>query len=108
MFYNCKLVFLIILYAFSAVLYYFINQQLVLTGIMSGFMLGSAVIFLIIVTVCSLIACLIALLLKYCYAAVCKLLKFDRQGMLIKIFWYIFTVLTYAAVFIIFLKMIEY
>lgn len=108
MFYNCKLIFLIILYALSAVLYYFINQQLILTGIMSGFLLGSAVIFFVIAAVCFLIAVLTALLLKYCYAAVCKIFKFDRHEMLIKTFWYVFTGLSYAAVFIIFVKMIEY
>ena len=108
MFYNYKLLFFTILYVLSAVLYYFINQQLILTGIMSGFVLGSAAIFLIISAVCFLLATVIALLLRYCYAAVCKIFKLSRQEILVKTFWYIFTGLSYAAVFIIFIKMTEY
>ncbi|MCL2145229.1 MAG: hypothetical protein FWH43_07055 [Endomicrobia bacterium] len=108
MFYNYKTVFFVILYGLCAGLYYFINLQVILTGFMSGFLLGSAVIYGVIVLISFIIAILTSLVSKYCYLAGCGLFKIKPGQMLPRTFWMIFTVLSYAAVFIIFLKMIEY
>ena len=108
MFYNKKWIFLIILYAMSAVLYYFIAKQLVLTGFMSGLLTGSLIIFALITLICFLVAMIISLLIKVSYMAGCGIFKITPKEMLAKTFWTIFTVLSYAAVFIVFFKMIEY
>lgn len=108
MFYNYKIIFFMILYGLCAVLYFFINQQIILTGFMSGFLMGSAIIYGLVILVSFLIALLISLVSKYCYLAGCGICKIQPKRMLPQTCWMIFTVLSYASVFIIFLKMIEY
>ena len=108
MFYNYKIVFFLILYGMCAVLYFFINRQVILTGFMSGFMLGSAIIYGLIILASFITAFLIAFVSKYCYMAGCGIFRIKPKDMLTQTFWMIFTVASYAAVFIIFLKMIEY
>ncbi|MDR1695556.1 MAG: hypothetical protein LBR69_02845 [Endomicrobium sp.] len=108
MFYNKKLVFIAVLYLMSAALHYFVAKQLVLTGIMSGFFTGSLVIFALIAAVCFLAAVIISFLIKITYAASCGIFKKPAKRKLAEIFWIVFTVLSYAAVFFIFFKMIEY
>jgi len=109
MFYKYKTVYFFILYAFCAALYYFINKQLVLTGIMAGFVSGSAVIFTAIFSACFIASLGAALIIKYGYnALVCSILKMPPVEMLMRVSWTIFTILGFAAVFIVFLKAIEY
>ncbi|MCL2484739.1 MAG: hypothetical protein FWF00_04415 [Endomicrobia bacterium] len=108
MFYNKKWLFLIILYAMSMALYYFIDKQLILTGFMSGVLIGSIIIFALIAITCFLIALIVSIIARVSYIAGCGLFKVSPKEMLAKTFWTIFTVLSYAAVFIVFLKMIEY
>lgn len=108
MFFNKKWLFFMLLYIMSVILYYFINKQLILTGIMSGYLLGSAAVFAVIVAVCFLVAMIISIITKYLYNAGCSLCKVQPKAMLISTCWWIFTFLCYAVVFVIFLKMIEY
>ncbi|MCL2390175.1 MAG: hypothetical protein FWD54_04070 [Endomicrobia bacterium] len=108
MFYNKKWIFLIILYAMSSVLYYFITKQLILTGLMSGFLAGSLVVFALIAAVCFLIAMTLFFLVKISYMVIRGIFKIPSKETLAKTFWTIFTVLCYAAVFVVFFKMIEY
>jgi hypothetical protein len=75
---------------------------------MSGFMLGSFVLYAIIILVSFLISLLAALVSKYCYIAGCGIFRIKPRRMLPQTCWTIFTVLSYASAFIIFLKMIEY
>ena len=108
MFYNKKWIFLIILYAMSAALYYFIAKQLILTGLMSGFLTGSFLVFALIATVCFLIAMTAFFLIKISYMIIRGIFKIPSKETLAKTFWTIFTALCYAAVFAVFFKMIEY
>jgi hypothetical protein len=108
MFYNYKIIFFALLYGLCAGLYFFINQQIILTGFMSGFLLGSAIVYGLIILAAFIIALLIAIVSKYFYLAGCGICKIKPRQMLPQTCWLIFTVLSYAAVFIIFLKMIEY
>lgn len=108
MFYNYKPIFFIILYAMCAALYYFVNKQVVLTGFMSGFLLGSALLYGAILLISFLMSLLAFFISKYCYVAGCGIFKIKPKQMLPLTFWMIFTILSYAAVFTIFLKMIEY
>jgi hypothetical protein len=91
-----------------AVLYFFVNKQLILTGFMSGFLLGSAILYGVVILVSFFMALLAAFISKYCYAAGCGICKIKPKQMLPQTCWTVFTALSYAAVFIIFLKMIEY
>jgi len=108
MFYDKKQLFFVILYVMSIGLYYLINKQLILTGFMSGPVLGSFLIFVFITAVCFLASVAIGIVVKYVYAGWCGICKAQPKQMLAHTSWTIFTVLCYAAVFIIFLKMIEY
>ncbi|MCL1971693.1 MAG: hypothetical protein FWG57_01740 [Endomicrobia bacterium] len=108
MFYNYKIVFFLILYGMCAALYHFINKQVILMGLMSGFLLGSAIVYGLIIIASFIAALLIAFVSKYCYLAGCGICRIKPKQMLPQTFWMIFTVLSYAAVFIIFLKMIKY
>ncbi len=108
MFFNHRWIFFAVLYFFSLILYFFVNKQLMFTGVMSGPLLGSAAIFAVIVFVCFVIAFVISLLSKFCYLAICSICRYQSKAMLFKTFWTIFTVFCYATVFVIFLKMTEY
>ena len=108
MFYGHKWIFLIVMYAFCLALYQFVNRQLILTGVMSGMLAGALILFGIITAVSFVIALVISLISKYCYAGWCGICKVNPKPMLPKTAWSIFTALCYFAVFIIFFKMIEY
>jgi hypothetical protein len=108
MFYNRKWIFFVVLYAMCAVLYYFINQQIILTGFISGLLLGSVVLYALVLIVLSVVSLIFSLVSKYCYRICCGICKIKPQQMLATTCWMIFTILSYCAVFIIFLKMIEY
>ncbi|MDR1940915.1 MAG: hypothetical protein LBQ47_01135 [Endomicrobium sp.] len=108
MFYTYKPVFLAVLYCMSALLYYFINKQLILTDIMAGPLIGSAVVFAVIAAVNFALALLISVVFRYCYFAWCKLFKIKPKRILLKAFWGAFTVLCYISAAVIFLKMTQY
>lgn len=108
MFYNYKLIFFAVLYGMCAILYFFINQHVILTGFMSGFFLGSFAVYGLIVLVSFLAALIVSVISKYCYIAGCGVCKIKPKQMLPQTCWMLFTLLSYAAVFFIFLKMIEY
>lgn len=108
MFYNRKYVFFAVLYCMCACLYFFINKQIILTGFMSGFLLGSFIVYGAVVVFSFLAALLVFFASKYCYAAGCGICRAKPKRIQPRICWTVFTILSYAAVFIIFLKMIEY
>ncbi|MDR3256900.1 MAG: hypothetical protein LBT18_04585 [Endomicrobium sp.] len=108
MFYNKKLLFFVIVYAMSALLYYFVNKQLMLTGVMSGFVFGSLVIYGAVVIFCFIMSLILSLLVKYSYTVGYWIFKIRQKAILSKVFWIIFTGLIYLVIFIIFLKATEY
>ncbi|OEG71407.1 hypothetical protein ATZ36_14915 [Candidatus Endomicrobiellum trichonymphae] len=110
MFCNIKLLFFIIVYLMNMLLYYFIGKQLVLAGIMSRFILGSFVIFGIIVVSCFIVSLILSFLFKYSYMACCWIFKIEKAGFsaFSRNFWIIFTGLIYFIMLIIFLKVTEY
>jgi hypothetical protein len=79
-----------------------------LTGFIAGFLLGSLILYGVIILISFLTSLLAALFSKYCYIVGCGICKIKPGQMLPQTCWTIFTILSYAAAFIIFLKMIEY
>ena len=108
MFYTRKYVFFAVLYCMSALLYYFINKQLILTGIMAGFFAGTTAVFVSAAAVNFAAALLICVIFRYCYYAWGRLAKTKPKVILFKTFWGVFTVLCYATVAAVFLKMTQY
>ena len=108
MFYKSKYLFFVILYCMCACLYYFINKQVILTGFMSGFILGSFVIYITVLFFSFLFALLFSIAGKYVYAFYSGLRGKGKKAFFFKLFWTVFTILCYMIVFIVFFKMIEY
>ncbi|MDR0820290.1 MAG: hypothetical protein LBN19_02035 [Endomicrobium sp.] len=110
MFYNVKVLFFVIVYLMSMLLYYFISKQFALAGIMLGFILGSLVVFGVIVVSCFIVSLILSLLVKYSYLACCRIFKMEKAGFsaFSKNFWIIFTGLIYLIILIVFLKVTEY
>lgn len=75
---------------------------------MSGFFLGSFIVYGAVVVCSFLTALLIFFTSKYCYAAGCGICRAKPKRIPPRTCWTIFTILSYTAVFIIFFKMIEY
>ncbi|OEG69300.1 hypothetical protein ATZ36_10295 [Candidatus Endomicrobiellum trichonymphae] len=110
MFYNIKILFFVIVYLMSMLLYCFIGKQLALAGIMPGFILGSLIIFGGIVVSCFIASLVLLLLFKYSYLTCCRIFKKEKSGFSVfsKNFWIIFTGLIYLIILIVFLKVTEY
>jgi hypothetical protein len=110
MFCNIKVLFFIIVYLMSMLLYCFFGKQLLLVGIVPGFALGSIVTFGIIVVSCFVVSLVLSFLFKCSYMACCLIFKIEKAGLsaFSRSFWIIFTGLIYLMILIIFLKVTEY
>jgi hypothetical protein len=110
MFCNIKVLFFTIVYLMSMLLYCFVGKQLVLVGIMSGFILGSLMVFGIVVVSCFIVSLILSFLFKYSYLACCCIFKIEKAGFsaVSKSFWIIFTGLIYLIMLILLLKVTEY
>ena len=102
MFYKHKLLFLIIHLIFCIFLFYFINQQFILAGIFSNFIIDLLIIFISVVIVSYLSSKAVTML----YIIVAKLAKLKIYKRFI--FWLLFTFFCYILDFIIFAVAIEY
>jgi hypothetical protein len=71
MFYNVKMLFFVIVYLMSMLLYYFVGKQLILAGKALDFILGSLMIFGGIVVSCFIASLILLLLFKYSYLTCC-------------------------------------
>jgi hypothetical protein len=94
----------------SMLLYCLVSKQLLLAGVMSGFISGSLIIFGILVISCFVVSLALALLFKYSCLACCWLFKIEEAGFssFSRSFWMIFTGLIYLIILIIFLKVTDY
>ncbi len=102
MFYKHKLLFFIIHLVFCMFLFYFINQQFILVGIFSNFVVDLFILFISVIIV-SYILSKTATLFYIVFAKLTKLKTYKRF-----IFWLLFTTLCYILDFIIFAAAIEY
>lgn len=102
MFYNNKLLFLIIQFIFCIFLVYFINQQMIFIGILDNFFVDLIVIYLSIIFV-AIIFSKILTLINILFS---KLLNYKIHKRFFS--WMIFTIICYALTFIIFALAIEY
>jgi hypothetical protein len=105
-----KALFFIIVYLMSMLLYCFAGKQLLHLGIASGFILGSSVIFGVIVVSCFIVSLILSFLFKYSYLVCCLIFKIEEPNFsaFSGNFWMVFTGLVYLIVLIIFLKITEY
>jgi hypothetical protein len=108
MFYNKKLLFFIVTYLMSLILFYFIDEYLALTNIFSGFILGSFILYALVILLCFVMSFICLILFKYSRELIYSIFKLHRKALLGKFFWNTFTGFTYALILIIFLKVTEY
>ena len=102
MFYNNKLLFLIIQFIFCIFLVYFINQQMIFIGILDNFFTELIVIYLSIIFV----AIIFSKILTLIYILFSKLLNYKIHKRFF--LWMTFTIICYVLTFIIFALAIEY
>ena len=102
MFYKHKLLFFIIQFIFCIFLFYFINQQIILVGILSNFVIDLFIVFISI----SIVSYLLSRIITQFYIIFAKLsrLKIYKRFT----YWLLFTVFCYILDFIIFAIAIEY
>lgn len=102
MFYKHKLLFFIIHFIFCIFLFYFINQQIILVGILNNFVLDLFIIFISVVIASYLLSKIITQI-YIIFARLAKLKTYKRF-----MFWGLFTIFCYILDFIIFAISIEY
>jgi len=108
MFYNLKIAFFLILYFISLVLYYFINQQIVLAGKFENPFFGALIIWGSIILVSAIVVFALHFVLKKIINFFIKLFKREEitnNGFLV---WLNFTLAAYIIAFIIFAFSIKY
>lgn len=102
MFYNNKIIFFSILFIFSAILLYLINQQIVLVGILSNLFISLIMLYLTII----IIAGILSNIFSQIYILFSKLIKYKYNKAIL--FWWAFTIFAYSVSFVIFMFAIEY
>ena len=102
MFFNNKLLFLIIQFIFCIFLVYFINQQIIFMGILDNFFIDSAILYVLII----LISGFLSKILTIIYMIFSRLINHKVYKQFIS--WTFFTVICYILTFIIFAITIEY
>ncbi|MDR3306775.1 MAG: hypothetical protein LBS61_03815 [Endomicrobium sp.] len=104
MFYNKKYLFFIIAYLMNLVLCFFINSHFIFSGIDFNLILGSVIIYGII-----LIFCFVdALTLLYSVKFFRWIFKLKTNNFATKFLWNVFAGLVYLLMVIIFIKVTEY
>ncbi len=96
MFYNLKILFFIILFIFSCILFYFINQQILLIGIFENFFFSSTLIFISTIITSYIITFIIIKISNFIPLYIKN--KSNKNF----ISWLIFTIISYIIVFIAF------
>lgn len=108
MFYKNKILFFIILGLISLILYYFIDQQLVLIGLLNNRIISIGILFFLILffsfTASVLITFFIVLFLKLYGKIIKTKLRYSKRF----IIWLTFTIAAYIISFIIFFQAITY
>lgn len=102
MFFKHKLLFFIIQLIFCIVLIYFVNQQVILVGLLNNLIVDLIIIYILLVAVASLIA---QILTQLCIIFFCLIkCRYHKKF----IFWFSFTICCYLLNFGIFAILIEY
>ena len=102
MFFKNKILFFILQFIFCIFLVYFINQQVVLIGVLDNFIVGLFVIYILIL----LVSFLLSKISTQIYILFSKLIKHHIHKRFIK--WLFFTSFCYILTFFIFAIAIEY
>lgn len=102
MFFKNKILFFILQFIFCMVLIFFINQQIILIGVLDNFIIELIIIYLSIMFISNLISKILT--------QVCTLLSKLMKYKINKNFtlWLFFTIASYALTFLIFALAIEY
>ncbi len=108
MFYNNKILFFIVLLLMSAVLRYFLVQNIYIVPITNNIFLSFVLLFVSIIIFSFILALIGFIIFSIINKVIMFLLKQKREGNTFFIFWLFFTVFAYMTVFIIFYKSISY
>jgi hypothetical protein len=104
MFYNKKYLFFIIAYLMNLILCFFVNTYLSFSGINLNLILGSAIIYGVILIFC-FVAAWISL---YSFKVFSRIFKLKIKNFATKFLWTVFTGFVYLFIFITFIKVTEY
>ena len=102
MFFKHKTLFLIIQFIFCIFLVYFINQQIVLIGILDNFLIDLIILYILIIFTSKLLSRIFTQI----YIVFSKLIKHKIYRHFVS--WMSFTIICYTLTFIIFALAIEY
>ena len=102
MFFKNKILFFIVQFIFCIFLVYFINQQIILIGILDNFIIETIIIYISIL----FISKLISKILTQLYILLSKIIKHHVHKRFI--LWFYFTMVCYVLTFLIFAFIIEY
>ena len=102
MFYKHKSLFFIIQFIFCVLLFHFIEQQIVLVGVLKYFVVDWLTIFFFVM----IVSYLLSKIITQFYIIFGKLIRFKVHKRFT--FWLLFTLLCYALDFVIFAVAIEY
>lgn len=108
MFYNKRWFFYLTLYIMIAGLFFLVKSQSLLSGTLQNFFVSTIIFFVILIIISFLAAFICTGLIQYIYYVWCKIKKASIKKIFPKILWYLFTIFCYAAIFLIFLKLVEY
>jgi hypothetical protein len=104
MFYNKKYLFVIVSYLMNFTLCLFINKYFIFLGMDFNIILGSIIIYAIILTFCSIAT----LILLYLFKIFKWLFKLKKRKIESRFSWNIFSIFVYLYIFIIFFKITQY
>jgi hypothetical protein len=96
----------------SFAIYFFIDKQLLIDVAMKGYLStplkGSLTIFVLLVFISTLVSIIMASLVFFLYRLCVKLIGTQYKKLFWKIYWMIFTIISYAIIAISFFKSISY
>jgi hypothetical protein len=104
MFYNNKYLFFIIAYLMNLILCFFVNTHFSFSGINLNLIVGSVIIYGIILIFCFVAA----LILLYLFKFFSCIFKLKTKNFATHFLWTVFTGFVYSFIFIIFIKVTEY
>ena len=102
MFFKNKILFFIVQFIFCVLLVYFINQQIILIGILDNFIIETLVLYISIL----FISRIVSKILTQLYILLSKIIKHHTHRRFI--LWFFFTIVCYILTFLIFAFVIEY
>jgi hypothetical protein len=104
MFYNKKYLFVVVSYLMNFILCLLINKCFIFLGMNFNIILGSIIIYIIILTFCSIVS----LILVYLFKIFKWVFKLKKRKIESRFFWNIFSISVYLCICSIFFKITEY